>query len=222
MQYSDSDITRSQQAEVLRMANMREVSLSMLRENERAQRMKLNFLGTLLVVLMGAGAIYFMLYRKQKRHQIASRNSRLEMEKNRRHLLAVMLAMEEKDNLFNSLKSEIEAMRKEGTIGTPEAVRIENSIKLHLAGGEEWETFQQLFGQANPDFVSRLHNAYPTLSDTYVKLATYIYMGLDNNKIARMLVIRPESVKQARWRLRRMMGLDKDVSLDDAIRALGN
>lgn len=47
-------------------------------------------------------------------------------------------------------------------------------------------------------------------------------MGLDNNKIARLLVIRPESVKQARWRLRKMMGLDKDVSLDDAIRALRN
>ena len=60
------------------------------------------------------------------------------------------------------------------------------------------------------------------MSDTYVKLATYIYMGLDNNKIARLLVIRPESVKQARWRLRKMMGLDKDVSLDDAIRALRN
>ncbi len=95
-------------------------------------------------------------------------------------------------------------------------------IKMHIAGGEEWDTFQQLFVKVNPDFISRLHAAYPALSDSYVRLATYIYMGLDNNKIARLLVIRPESVKQARWRLRRMMGLDKDTPLDDAIKSLGD
>lgn len=222
VEYADSDMARMQQTEVLRMANIREMSLASIRENERVQRMRFSFIGMLFLVLLVAGAVYFMLYRRQKQHQIASRDSRLEMEKNRRHLLAVMLAMEEKNNLFNSLKSEIEVMRKEETIGVPEAARLENAIKLHLAGGEEWDTFQEMFVKANPDFVSRLHEAYPDLSDTYVKLATYIYMGLDNNKIARLLVIRPESVKQARWRLRKMMGLDKDVSLDDAIRALRN
>ena len=220
IEYSDSDITHMQQAEVLRMANMREVSLAMARENERAQQMRLNFIGILFVVVMGASVVYFMLYRRNKRHQIASRDSRLEMEKSRRHLLAVMLAMEEKNNLFNSMKGDLERMRKEGSIGASEAMTLENTIKVHLAGEEAWDTFQQLFVQVHPDFVERMHNAYPTLSDTYLKLATYIYMGLDNNKIARMLVIRPESVKQARWRLRRMMGLGKDESLDEAIRSL--
>lgn len=220
IEYADSDITRMQQAEVLRMANIREVSLAMSRENERTQHLRLTFLGVLFVVIMGASVVYFMLYRRQKRHQIASRDSRLEMEKNRRHLLAVMLAMEEKNNLFSSMKGDLERMRKEGSIGASEAMTLENTIKVHLAGEEEWDTFQQLFVQVHPDFVERMHNAYPTLSDTYLKLATYIYMGLDNNKIARLLVIRPESVKQARWRLRRMMNLGKDESLDEAIRAL--
>lgn len=220
IEYSDSDMMRMQQAEVLRMANLREVSLAMARVNERTQRMRFDFLGLLFVVVMGASVIYFMLYRRQKRHQIASRDSRLEMEKSRRHLLAVMLAMEEKNNLFKSMKDEIERMRKDGTIGAQEAMNIETSIKLHLTGEEEWDTFQRLFETVDPGFVERLHKAYPSLSDSYVKLATYIYMGLDNNKIARLLVIRPESVKQARWRLRRMMGLGKDESLDEAIRSL--
>lgn len=220
IEYADSDITRMQQAEVLRMANIREVSLAMTREHEQTQHMRMTFLWILFVVIMGAAVVYFMLYRRQKRHQIASRDSRLEMEKNRRHLLAVMLAMEEKNNLFNSMKVDLERMRKEGSIGSTEAMALENTIKVHLAGEKEWDTFQQLFVQVHPDFVERMHRAYPTLSDSYLKLATYIYMGLDNNKIARLLVIRPESVKQARWRLRRMMNLGKDESLDEAIRAL--
>ena len=220
--YSDSDYVQNQQSEVLRLVNVREVSLAMARENERVQRVRLYFVAALFALLLLGGIIYFMLYRKQKRHQLAVRDSRLVMEKSRRQLLAVMLAMEDKNNMLDALREEIEGMRKEGIIGAQEAGRLENLIKLHLAGGEEWDTFQQLFVEVNPDFVSRLHAAYPTLSDSYVRLATYIYMGLDNNKIARLLMIRPESVKQARWRLRRMMGLDKDTPLDDAIKALGD
>ncbi|MDE6529099.1 MAG: hypothetical protein K2L78_08645, partial [Muribaculaceae bacterium] len=139
IEYADSDITRMQQAEVLRMANIREVSLAMSREKERAQHMRLTFLGVLFVVIMGASTVYFMLYRRQKRHQIASRDSRLEMEKNRRHLLAVMLAMEEKNNLFSSMKGDLERMRKEVSIGAAEAMALENTIKVHLAGEKEWD-----------------------------------------------------------------------------------
>lgn len=163
-----------------------------------------------------------MLYRRQKHHEMASRDSRLEMEKSRRSLLAMMLVVEEKDNLFNFLNSEIEKMRKENSIGVLEARRLQNTIQTHLSADEEWKTFQQQFVQIYPGFVAKLLAAYPGLADSYVKLATYIYVGLDNNRIARLLVIRPESVKQARWRLRRMMNLDKDTPLDDAIRALGN
>lgn len=220
--YSDSDYARNQPEEVLRLANMREVSLAMARENERAQRTRFYFTATLFVVLLLGGVIYFMLYRKQKKHQLASRDSRLELEKSRRQLLATMLAMEDKNNMLTALREEIEGMLKDGIIGAQEAGRLETQIKMHIAGGEEWDTFQQLFVKVNPDFISRLHAAYPALSDSYVRLATYIYMGLDNNKIARLLVIRPESVKQARWRLRRMMGLDKDTPLDDAIKSLGD
>ncbi len=222
IEFSDSDYVRKQQSEVLRLANLREVAEVTSREQAAAQNMRFNFLGTICAVLIIAGLVYFMLYRRQKHHEMASRDSRLEMEKSRRSLLAMMLVVEEKDNLFNFLNSEIEKMRKENSIGVLEARRLQNTIQTHLSADEEWKTFQQQFVQIYPGFVAKLLAAYPGLADSYVKLATYIYVGLDNNRIARLLVIRPESVKQARWRLRRMMNLDKDTPLDDAIRALGN
>lgn len=222
IEYSDSDYARMQQSEVLRIANLREVAEVMSRERESAQNTRFYFLGAIFAVLTVAGVVYFMLYRRQKRHEMASRDSRLEMEKSRRSLLAMMLVVEEKDNLFNFLNTEIEKMRKENSIGAPEARRLQNTIQTHLSGDEDWKSFQQQFVQIYPVFVNKLLGAYPGLADSYVKLATFIYMGLDNNRIARLLVIRPESVKQARWRLRRMMNLDKDTSLDDAIRALGS
>ena len=39
-----------------------------------------------------------------------------------------------------------------------------------------------------------------------MKLAVYMALGLDNKHIARLTGVRPESVKQAKWRLRKKMG----------------
>ncbi len=221
MACADSDYVSNQEAEVLRMANMRELSLAKTLENEHVQSMRLMFVGIFFVVVLSAGIVCFILYSRQKRQEIAARDSRLEVEVSRRRMLALQLAIEEKDNLFDKMKNEIEQMRRDGRIRPNEAVGLENAIKIHLAGNEERDTFQQLFAQVAPEFTQRLKNRYPELADTYVKLATYIFMGLDNNKISRLMMIRPESVKQARWRLRLKMGLDKGESLDEAIRALG-
>lgn len=43
---------------------------------------------------------------------------------------------------------------------------------------------------------------------------------MESKHIARVMSIRPESVKQARWRLRGKMGLGPDDSLDDVIRRI--
>lgn len=221
LQYTDSDYLEAQQSEVLRIANLREVSEVMRRERENVQNTRLYFTGAISLLIVIAAVIYLVLYRRQKRHEIAAQESKLEMEKERRSLLAMMLMLEEKDNLFGFLKTEIEKMRKENSIGVPEARHLESTIQTHLSADEDWKTFQQQFVQIYPSFAKQLLEAYPGLSETYVKLATYIFMGLDNNRIARLLAIRPESVKQARWRLRKMMNLDKDTPLDETIRALG-
>lgn len=58
---------------------------------------------------------------------------------------------------------------------------------------------------------------YPGVKEYDVRLASLIAMGLDNKQIAAALAIRPESVKQARWRLRTRMGLTSGDSLAAAL-----
>lgn len=219
-EYTDSDYMQMQQSEVLRISNLREVSEIMSQEREATQNTRFRFIGAIFILILIAVGVYVVLYRRQKRHEMAAQQSKLEMEKERRSLLAMMLVLEEKDNLFSFLKTEIEKMRKDNSIGVPEARHLESTIQTHLSGDEDWKTFQQQFVQIYPIFTKKLLAEYPGLSETYVKLATYIFMGLDNNRIARLLAIRPESVKQARWRLRKMMNLEKEQSLDDTIRSL--
>ena len=65
-----------------------------------------------------------------------------------------------------------------------------------------------------------LRERWPNLSDAEVRMAVYIALGLDNKHIARVAGIRPESVKQARWRLRNKLGINADASLDDVLKSV--
>ena len=53
-----------------------------------------------------------------------------------------------------------------------------------------------------------------------MRLASYLVTGMDNKMIASTMGIRPESVKQARWRLRSKLALEKGASLEEALRKL--
>ena len=77
-----------------------------------------------------------------------------------------------------------------------------------------------MFEKTHPGFLKNLKAAWPDLSETQVRLATYIYTGMDNKQIANFLNIRVESVKQSRWRLRMKMGLQPGDSLEDTLRNL--
>jgi len=51
-----------------------------------------------------------------------------------------------------------------------------------------------------------------------LKLAAFSALNLDIKQIARILGIKPESVKQSRWRLRRKLGLTPEQNLDETLR----
>lgn len=115
--------------------------------------------------------------------------------------------MEEKDNLFNSITKKLDRMREEHTIQPSVATQLESAINLHLGNKEERENLHTIITGANPKFVSTLTKRHPALNEYYVKLSIFIYIGMDNKQIAKMLMVRPESINQSRWRLRGKLGL---------------
>ena len=76
------------------------------------------------------------------------------------------------------------------------------------------------FEVVNPHFSDKLRAISPDIAESYIKLACYILMELDNKKTARLMMIKPESVHPARWRLRQKLGLKAGESLEDFLRSL--
>lgn len=168
-----------------------------------------------------AGAILFLavilfvawrMRRRWKSHAHAASQEHLDLEKSRRHSLAMQLALEQKETLIDNIRKNIPAENKD--LHT----RIETAIRAHNGSyGVDNDTFITTFTEIQPNFISALKESYPALTPADIRLASMIAIGLTNKQIAATLGIRPESVKQARWRLRTKMNLTPDRNLDTVL-----
>lgn len=75
------------------------------------------------------------------------------------------------------------------------------------------DDFITLFSQRYPFFIGRLRSMAPRISDTALRLAGYISIGLSTKEIADLMNVRPESVRQGKWRLRKTLRLKSEEDL---------
>lgn len=209
-----------QEAEVLRLTALNDISS---RESEyRLSIFRRNMVIMLILVIVVASAVVlaFVLNRRHIRMKMSSLSKELELEKSKRKMAAAALTIEEKNNVLGALKQELSEMREEGVIQEQGARHLETTIKAHLVDNDSTEAFNAMFDHINPHFTGRLRELCPDLAESYVRLACYILMDLDNRRIAALMMIRPESVRQAKWRLSRKLGLGEGVMLETFLRNL--
>lgn len=185
-------------------------------ERRRATIMQMGVSFGLLLALI-IGGVFF--YRRLQRQKLERVKASLQLERSNRRLMAMELLMKEKENLFQTVGVEMKELSEQGEISKLAAGKIASSLKAHSGTKAERDSFMETFGRLDPSFARNLRRSHPSLTDADIRLAAFIALGMDNKHIARVMAIRPESVKQARWRLRSKMGLGSGVSLEEAIRA---
>lgn len=175
-------------------------------------------LGVILAILLAGGVAALLFYRRIQSQKLARVEDTLARERSERKALAMETVLAEKENLMRGIERETDRLIESGEITRAAAGKIRASVKVHVSQREQRDSFVESFENLSPDFALRLREAYPSLTEADVRLAAYIAMGMENKHIARVMAIRPESVKQARWRLRGKLGLASGESLDDLMR----
>lgn len=208
--------------EVLRLSTLKELKAREMRYSLEITRR--NWIIALVAVSLLAGEVVtvLVLNRRHMRQRMRSMANELELEKAKRKMAATAITIEEKDNMLDTLRNELSEMRKEGEIREGSARRLESTIKTHLREHEHEETFRNMFDTVNPGFTDRLRQYSPDLAESYIKLACYLLMDLDNKKIATLMMIKPESVRQARWRLRQRLHISEGTTLEEFLRQLNS
>ncbi len=175
-----------------------------------------------LILLSGAALAVMWAKRRNLQHKLRAMRNELELEKTKRKMAATALTIEEKDKIFDSLRNELSDMRQEGVIEEKGARRLESTITLHLSENDNNEIFQEMFDVVHPDFWDRLRRICPDLTENFIKLACYIVMELDNKRIASLMMIKTESVRQSRWRLSQRLRVPENETLENFLRKLNN
>ncbi len=187
-------------------------------QNDITKRRTLIWILSLSLLLLLVSSLAALIYSRLQKQRLAKARTDLELERANRKLMATEIVLEEKTKILKELESEVRNLKDEGEINDTAARKIDNSIKVHLGSTDNSEGFLKTFGSLAPQFVVKLKSNFPDLTEADIRLASYISVGLDNKHIARVMAIRPESVKQARWRLRSKLKLNQRDSLEDYLR----
>ncbi len=217
----DSMLSRNETLNILNSEVREEIAKNDERRENELKQERLRTWLVVLALLLVAGVALFCLYRRMQSHRLATLRTSLELERERRKVVSSALAMTEKDNVLEAVLSDISEMKQGGEIGETQIRQLEQNVKMHLIGRQDWEDFKVLFEKVHPGVSSLLKATYPAVTEGDIRLSIYLKAGMNTKQIARMLQLQPDSVKKNRQRLRRHLGLTADQSLEDLLRSLG-
>jgi len=163
---------------------------------------------------------YFIFIQFKKKTQIIKRKQ-----------LTINLQKEDEINLIKDIeRKRIELAQKVLQLGSETSLRERllkriaiidssnlNSTKLHLKAIQSdlknsssknfWEEFEMYFTQVHPTFYKGLNHFFPKLTPNERKLCGFIKLNLSNKDISKVTSQNPNSIKVARGRLRKKLGI---------------
>ena len=95
---------------------------------------------------------------------------------------------------------------------------LNDKLNAEQPGDVDWKRFEDNFDIVNDKFIKKLTSQYPWLNKNERHLCVYIRMGLFTKEIAPLLNLSTRGVEMLRYRMRKKMGLDRDVNLEQYFR----
>jgi len=99
-------------------------------------------------------------------------------------------------------------------------MRLISQINSNIEHDGDFQVFQSNFDLIHKDFFKVLDEKFPELTRNDKILCAYLNMNLSSKEIAPLLNISVRGVEVNRYRLRKKMNLDRDVSLTEFLRTL--
>ena len=150
----------------------------------------------------------------EQERMATERQMQQDLEFKESQLTALTLQMLQKNEWMQELKSRVEEEEKQTRSSLHGISRI---IQRGLSQDKDWNDFNTQFEQLNHQFYVRLKQAYPEISPNDLKLCALIKLNLSIKEMAGILNISADSVKTARYRLRKKLQLNTEDNLTDFI-----
>ncbi len=171
-----------------------------------------------------------MLTLKQEKNLIEAQIAQKELEAEKlqndiefktRQLAGHALNMMQKNKLLQSISADIETRLNSPGCTDKEAMKhILRNMQQGLNLDKDWDLFKIYFEQINERFFDRLKEINPALTGNDFRLCALIKLNMNIKEMASVLNISPDSLKNARYRLKKKLHLGSNESLSTFINSL--
>ena len=129
-----------------------------------------------------------------------------------KQLANTAMALVKKNETLQEIKKEL-AINKESFNNQYSYKKILKKVDNSIEHKDEWEIFEYNFNQVHEDFFRSLKVKYPSLTPKDLKICAYIKMNLANKEIAPLMNVSIRGLETHRYRLKKKLNLENDVSL---------
>lgn len=212
---------------------LQQTEIELLSKDLEVQTVKRNglLIGLICSILGGIYVIVSLRWKMKQNKLIREQERKLEEEKlmiaqlerdnyekelayKKNELTTHALHMIQKNELLDTLKENIGKLEMEdhqsNSMGYRSLKRIINgSVQID----KDWENFNRHFEQVHHGFYSKLKEEHETLTSNDLRLSAMLRMNLSSKEVAAIMNVTPESVKKARYRLRKKLQLEEEADL---------
>ncbi|MCK0161452.1 tetratricopeptide repeat protein [Allomuricauda sp. F6463D] len=238
-QYS-SDMLKAQNYDQLNVlqtiyeTNKKEAEIQLLKEQNKVIAANQNLMW---VALFAIGVIFTILYyymgrkrkAKLKLQEYKQRMLKAELdkkaieEKNLQHevqlkaasLSRYSLHLSQKNKILLDMSNTLRNMVSRKHMNTSEKIKeLVKEIDFNLKQEQEWEEFMTFFKEIHPEFIKKLSAlSKNNLSPAELRLGMLLRLNLSSKEIASILRVTPDSVRVARYRLRKKLPINQNEEL---------
>jgi len=200
----------------------KEIVLLQKKQEQQALLRNASLAGLILIVIIGI-LVYNSQRLKMKKNRIELENTRLKEEKLERdlefknkQLTTHTLHLVQKNEAMKDLKERIDFIRRNDQRNIPKKLqKLQNLVDYSFNLDKDWEQFQLYFDELHDGFFDLLKEHYPNLTPNELRLSALVKLNLSIKETATILGITPNSVKTARYRLRKKLDIETGENLSE-------
>jgi tetratricopeptide (TPR) repeat protein len=186
----------------------KESEIILLQERNEAEAFRKNISIIALVVALIFGFLLYNRYRLivEKKFQLK-----------RKELDFYIKSLIEKSETITRINLELESVKNNLSDGITQIRKFDKILQTNILTEEDWENFKKAFQEIYPIFFSRIRYQYPEITAAELRLSALVKLNLSLKETATILGISPESVKTARYRLRKKFQIRENETLEQFI-----
>jgi len=222
--YSEESSQRITELEIkfeVEKSNLKIKEMQLIQETDKQIKTYLTLAMILLVIAFLLLAYIFLL--KRRRNKLEKELLQKEKEKldkdlrfKSKQLTSQALMMMQKNNLISEISKSLSDFSKYLPVEADgEFNSLKRQLRKSLQSEEDWELFKHYFEEINRNFFPQLRAINSKLTPSELKLSALIKLNFSIKETASLLNISPDSVKTARYVLRRKLKLQKGESIYD-------